>query len=182
MLINISDNFINMNYIDIFLVVPLLWGAFKGYKKGLIIELVSLAALGLGIWGGIYFSDFAVNLIVEKVNDKYIPITAFMLTFIAIVLGVYFLGKLLEKAINIVQLKSINKLAGACFGALKFGLIISVLLFITERYNQRFNFFPENFAEKSIIYEPFVELPKVLIPAIKRSKIFDENSIIKEKL
>ena len=110
-----------MNYIDIFLIVPLIWGAFKGYKKGLIIEVVSLAALGLGIWGGIYFSDYAVNLIVDKVDDKYITITAFMLTFLVIVLVVYFLGKLLEKIIDIVQLKFINKLAGACFGLLKFG-------------------------------------------------------------
>ena len=168
-----------MNYIDIFLIVPLLWGAFKGYKKGLIIEVVSLAALGLGIWGGIYFSDYAVNLIVEKVDDKYIPITAFMLTFLAIVLVVYFLGKLLEKIIDIVQLKFINKLAGACFGLLKFGLIISVLLFITDRYNQRFNFLPENFSETSLIYKPLVDLPNVLIPAIKSSKLYETNNKIK---
>ena len=170
-----------MNYIDIFLIVPLLWGAFKGFKKGLIIEVVSLAALGLGIWGGIYFSDYAVNLIIEKVDDKYIPITAFMLTFLAIVLVVYFLGRLLEKIIDIVQLKFINKLAGACFGLLKFGLIISILLFITNRYNQQFNFLPEDFSENSLIYEPLVELPNVLIPAIKNSKLYETNSKIKPK-
>jgi len=168
-----------MNYIDIFLIVPLLWGAFKGFKKGLIIEVVSLAALGLGIWGGVYFSDYAVNLIIEKVEDKYIPITAFMLTFLAIVLVVYFLGRLLEKIIDIVQLKFINKLAGACFGLLKFGLIISILLFITDRYNQQFNFLPEDFSENSLIYEPLVELPNVLIPAIKNSKLYETNSKIK---
>ena len=168
-----------MNYIDIFLIVPLLWGAFKGFKKGLIIEVVSLAALGLGIWGGVYFSDYAVNLIIEKVDDKYIPITAFMLTFLAIVLVVYFLGRLLEKIIDIVQLKFINKLAGAFFGLLKFGLIISILLFITDRYNQRFNFLPEDFSENSLIYEPLVELPNVLIPAIKNSKLYETNSKIK---
>ena len=170
-----------MNYIDIFLIVPLLWGAFKGFKKGLIIEVVSLAALGLGIWGGVYFSDYAVNLIIEKVDDKYIPITAFMLTFLAIVLVVYFLGRLLEKIIDIVQLKFINKLAGACFGLLKFGLIISILLFITNRYNQQFNFLPEDFSENSLIYEPLVELPNVLIPAIKNSKLYETNSKIKPK-
>ncbi|MDG2369730.1 MAG: CvpA family protein [Flavobacteriales bacterium] len=170
-----------MNYIDIFLIVPLLWGAFKGFKKGLIIEVVSLAALGLGIWGGVYFSDYAVNLIIEKVDDKYIPITAFMLTFLAIVLVVYFLGRLLEKIIDIVQLKFINKLAGACFGLLKFGLIISILLFITDRYNQQFNFLPEDFSENSLIYEPLVELPNVLIPAIKNSKLYETNSKIKPK-
>ena len=168
-----------MNYIDIFLIVPLLWGAFKGFKKGLIIEVVSLAALGLGIWGGVYFSDYAVNLIIEKVDYKYIPIKAFILTFLAIVLVVYFLGRLLEKSIDIVQLKFINKLAGACFGLLKFGLIISILLFITNRYNQQFNFLPEDFSENSLIYEPLVELPNVLIPAIKNSKLYETNSKIK---
>ena len=57
-----------MNYIDIFLLVPLLWGAFKGFKKGLIIEVVSLIALGLGIWGGVHFSDFSTTFLADKLS------------------------------------------------------------------------------------------------------------------
>ena len=114
-----------MNYVDIILVVPLLWGAYKGFKKGLVIELISLIALALGIWGAVHFSDFASNLLSDSIDQKYLSLTAFMVTFITIVVLVYFIGKLMEKVVDIVQLKFVNKLLGACFGLLKFGLIIS---------------------------------------------------------
>ena len=44
-----------MNYIDIILGILLLLSAIGGFKKGLIVELASLAALILGIWGAIEF-------------------------------------------------------------------------------------------------------------------------------
>ena len=171
-----------MNYIDIVLVVPLLWGIFKGFKKGLIIELVSLIALVLGVWGSVHFSDFAAQLLSEHIQEKYLSLTAFMLTFIAIVVLIYFLGKLLEKVINIIQLKFVNKLLGACFGLLKFGLIISVLLFIIERYNKKFDFIPSNFLSSSILYKPMSELPCQIIPAIENSTLVQQAIIKKEDL
>ena len=59
-----------MNYVDIILAAPLLLGAFKGFKKGLIIELISLIALAVGIWGAVHFSDFAVQLLAENIDQK----------------------------------------------------------------------------------------------------------------
>ena len=161
-----------MNYVDIILAAPLLWGAFKGFKKGLIIELISLIALAVGIWGAVHFSDFAVQLLAENIDQKYLPLTAFLLTFISIVVLVYFVGKLLEKVVNIVQLKFINKVLGACFGLLKFWLIISVVLFIVERYNKKFDFVPKEYVCTSLLYGPMSELPKQIIPAIEESKLY----------
>ena len=51
--------FSSMGMIDVFLVVPLLWGAYKGFKKGLIVEVFSLVALVLGIIAAVYFPQFA---------------------------------------------------------------------------------------------------------------------------
>ncbi len=42
-----------MNWLDIGIAVPLVWGAYVGFKKGLVIELASLAALILGIYAAI---------------------------------------------------------------------------------------------------------------------------------
>ena len=106
-----------MNYIDIVIIVPVLWGAYIGYKKGLIIEVVSLIALGFGIWGGIHFSDYIGDILVDKIDSEYVSLTAFVITFAVIVMTVFFLGKMLEKLVNLVQLKLLNKLAGIIFGA-----------------------------------------------------------------
>ncbi len=45
-----------MNYIDIILGLLLLVAAVRGFMKGFIYEVASLAALILGVWGGIHFS------------------------------------------------------------------------------------------------------------------------------
>mgnify|MGYP001304794353 CR=1 FL=1 len=90
-----------MNYIDIIIVVPVLWGGYIGYKKGLIIEVISLIALGFGIWGGIHFSDLIGDLLKEKIKSEYVSLSAFVITFAVIVMSIYFLGKMLEPCMEL---------------------------------------------------------------------------------
>ena len=75
-----------MNSIDILLVIPLIYGAWKGFKHGLIIEVFTLLALFVGIYVGIHFSDFTARLLREHLGltSKYLPIIAFTITFLAI--------------------------------------------------------------------------------------------------
>ena len=121
-----------MNFIDIILCVPLLWGLYKGFTKGLIIEAASIIALGLAIWGGVKFSDFLTGYIHAHLgwNTKYLPVISFAVIFLGILLLVYAIAKLIEKLVKAVSLGFVNKLAGGIFGMLKFGLILSVLIFV----------------------------------------------------
>jgi len=57
-----------MNYFDIIIIAPLLWGAYKGFKKGFIIEIASLIALFFGIYGGIKFSSISANYLGNLFN------------------------------------------------------------------------------------------------------------------
>ena len=84
-----------MNYLDILLLIPILFGAWKGFKKGLIIELFTLLALLVGIYAAIHFSDYAVNVLENDFDytGKYSPVISFVLTFLAVGAMVYFLGK-----------------------------------------------------------------------------------------
>jgi len=52
-----------MSNIDIILIVPVVWGLYQGFKKGLVIQVTSFIALGLGIYGAINFSSLAVTYI-----------------------------------------------------------------------------------------------------------------------
>ena len=57
-----------MSKIDIILIIPLLWGAFMGFRKGLVLELASLVGLILGIYGAIKFCDFTAEKLIEYVE------------------------------------------------------------------------------------------------------------------
>lgn len=171
-----------MNYIDIVLCVPLIWGAYKGFSKGFVIEVASLAALLLGVYGGIKFADFAADFLTGtfSLETKYMPVIAFAVTFIIIVIGVFALAKLLEKFLNVVSLKFINKLAGAAFGLLKIGMILSVILVIIDSVDQRSSILPRKMKKESLLYEPVSRIALTVIPAIKNSDLFKDTRKDKE--
>ena len=165
-----------MNYIDIILIIPLLWGAWKGFSKGLIIEVSSLAALVLGVWGGIHFSDFAAGLLTENFSfdERYLPIVSFALTFLVIVIAVYAIGKIVEKFVDVVALGFVNKLAGGAFGLAKVGLILSIILVIINSYDERLHFIPQDLKDDSLLYQPMTSTALTVVPALENSKLYEE--------
>jgi len=166
-----------MNFIDIVLLVPIVYAAWKGFKHGLIIEIFTLLALFVGIYAGIHFSDFTASFLRNSVgmSSKYVPVIAFTLTFLAIGAMVYFLGKTIEKIIKVTQLTPINKLAGVFFSVLKYLYILSTLLILVESYDEKIGFFPPKVKEESLLYHPVMQVSKLTIPGIKESNIFIHN-------
>jgi len=73
-----------MNYIDLVLGIIIILAAIQGFRKGFIVELASLAALVLGIWGAIKFSDWTAGFITETFGytSKYLVAISFLVTFL----------------------------------------------------------------------------------------------------
>ena len=171
---------INMNYLDIILIIPILIGAWKGFRNGLIIELFTLLALLVGIYAAIHFSDYAVNILESDFdyNGKYSPVIAFILTFLVIGALVFFLGKALEKVVSIVQLSAINKFAGIVFGVTKMMFVSSIIVIILESIDQNNNFISKELKDSSILYEPLKKVSTTAMPAIKESKLLQNQSFL----
>ena len=164
-----------MNYIDIILCVPLLWGLYKGFTKGLIIEAASIIALGLAVWGGIKFSDFLTGYIHAHFiwDTKYLPVISFAIIFLGILIGVYAIAILLERLIKAVSLGFVNKLAGGVFGMLKFGLILSVIILVLNAIEKNIHIIPAEAKQKSLLYKPVGKIVPLIIPGIRESKLGD---------
>ena len=63
----------------------------------------------------------------------------------------------------------LNKLLGAAFGALKIGLILSVLLIVFDKMNNTIPFVQEEDIEDSILYAPVKSLAPMIFPSIIKS-------------
>lgn len=162
-----------MNYIDIILCIPLVWGLYKGFTKGLIIEAASLVAFGLGVWGGIHFSDLCAHKISGWFNwqSPYLPIVSFAITFLLIVIVVYFIAKLIQRMVEGMALGAINKIGGAIFGSLKFALVMSVVIFVLNAIEKSYPVISFEAKKESLLYEPIGKIAPLLIPTLKDSKI-----------
>ncbi len=165
-----------MNYFDIAIAVPLIWGIYKGFSKGLIKSLATLAALLLGIIGAIKFSGFTSILLASNFNIDvtYLPLISFAITFIGIIIGVHFIARLLDKIVSAVALGGINRIAGALFGLIKFGFIVSVVLIILNYIDKQVSFLPPEKVENSLLYEPVSKFAPTLIPYIDLERLKTE--------
>ena len=123
-----------MNYIDILILIPLLYAGWKGFKHGLIIEVFTLLALVVGLYAGIHFSDYIAGVLKNSLSwrSKYVPVVAFTITFLGVGAMVYFAGKAIEKVVKITGLTPINKGLGIFFSILKMLYFISVILVLIE--------------------------------------------------
>jgi membrane protein required for colicin V production len=171
-----------MNFIDITILIPLAYAAWKGFKHGLIIEIFTLMALVLGIYAGIHFSDYASKFLKDALewNSKYLPVVAFTLTFLAVGAMVYFGGKAIERVVKFTGLSPINKTFGIIFSLIKMGYFISVLIVLLESYDEKNDFFPEETKAASLLYEPIKNLSTSTIPGITESTIFLKNALKEE--
>jgi membrane protein required for colicin V production len=161
-----------MSIIDIVLAALLLFGFIRGLFKGLFVEIASLVALVLGIYGAIHFSYFAADLLESKVDwsEKTINIVAFAVTFVIIVLAISLAGKALTKLADFAALGLLNKLLGGVFGALKIGLILSILLIVFSKLNNTLPFMEKEDLEESILYEPVKSLAPMIFPNLIKSE------------
>ncbi len=165
-----------MNVLDIILIIPILWLMYRGFTKGFIIELASLAALVLGIWAAIHFSWYTAGVLDDyiDISKKYLSIISFIVTFILVVILVYFVGRLVEKFVSIIALGFVNKLFGAVFGILKAAFILSLLIFIINSMDTRKTIITEKLREGSLLYHPVERLVPTIIPRLKLEEL-NEN-------
>lgn len=158
-----------MNYFDIIIIIPLLWAAYKGYKKGFVIEVASLVALLLGIWGALKFSGFVTELIIEnfETQSKYLPLISFAVTFILIVVGVHFVAKLVDRFVKAIALNFINRIAGAAFGIVKVAFIVSVILSLINQIDKKSDVISEKLVNESLLYKPISDFAPLVFPSLK---------------
>lgn len=173
------QTFFEMSFLDIILGLLLLWGLWKGLNNGLFVEIASIIALIAGIYGAIHFSYITGDYLSPRMdwNEKYINITAFIITFILIVLIVHTAGKFLTKIADFAMLGLLNKIAGALFGALKVAVILGALLIFFERLNENLSLVNEDVKNESVLYKPIKEIGAFVFDYVLQTKSEIEQSV-----
>jgi membrane protein required for colicin V production len=158
-----------MNYLDILIIIPLGLAIYRGLRKGLIIELALLSSLFIGVFSGIYFSDFVAELLIRNfgMNEIYTKAVAFTLIFIAVIIVVRIVAKAIEKLVDLVALGFINKFLGALFSLIKIAFFLSVIFFLFNRFDPNERVISKKSKEKSLLYNPVCSIAPLCIPKIK---------------
>lgn len=158
-----------VNYIDIIILLFLLWGAFRGFSKGFIVELATLLGLVLGVFAAIRYSSYTESFLLDffNISSKYLSYIALAVTFLLVVIVTYLLGKLLTKLADIVELGLVNKMSGTLFGMGKYFIIVCVLLMIFDALDDKFQFMSEETKNKSLLFYPFLNFAQKMYNLIR---------------
>jgi membrane protein required for colicin V production len=123
-----------VSILDIFLILIILFGAYGGYKEGLIVSLFSVIAIILGVLGGFKLMGNLMVILANKYNidEKVLPYIAFGVVFIIIVIVVNLLGKLIKASITAPVLGVVDNVAGAILGVVRATFMLSIVFWIVD--------------------------------------------------
>lgn len=163
-----------MNILDIIIAIILVFAFVRGLLNGLFSEIASLVAIMIGIFCAANYSyiietflnDFQFNW-----SNQTLKIVSFAATFLAVVLVVILIGKVLTKIADLTALGLLNKILGGIFSTLKSIVILSVIFLFFDRFNNKIPFVKQETLEESVLYQPINSFIPTVFPNILEMEI-----------
>lgn len=117
--------------IDVAYIIVLILAIFKGYSKGFVVAIFSLFAIFIGLASALKLSASVAVWLGKSTNigERLLPIVAFAIVLIGVALLVRLIAGMIQKAIEIVMLGFVNRLAGVILYIILYTIIFSVVLF-----------------------------------------------------
>jgi membrane protein required for colicin V production len=120
--------------LDIIVAIVVSLGFYLGYTRGLIKTVFDSLSLVIGILAALKLSPIVINILEEIIKTS--PAVSFLLgvviTFIAVMAIIRFIGKKLEDMLEAVNINFINKLAGGAVQGLFFAYILSLAIWLVD--------------------------------------------------
>ena len=126
--------FESLNTLDILMFIPLAWGAFNGYRKGLLVEIVAVIAFVVAMIIGFKFLAFGIDLlspyISRDVARKLLPWLGFSIIFFPTVFMINQMGFAIRRSLRFSVIGTFDSVAGAVVGVFTWVFGISVILWL----------------------------------------------------
>jgi len=119
-----------LNIADLSLAIIWLFFAIRGYMRGLVKEVGSLAAIIMGFYlAGAYHKALAPNL-TGYISGNYTGTAAYLLIFTVVLLGVWFLALAISGIVKVTMTQWADRFFGGGFGVVKGVILTAVVLFL----------------------------------------------------
>ncbi|MCA6074429.1 CvpA family protein [Fulvivirga sedimenti] len=140
-----------MSVLDIVLLVPLIVGAYSGFREGFLHELFSILAFIIGLLAAFKLLHVGIELLRDNFNldGAWLPLISFVGIFIVVLILTKWVGKALKSVVHATPLGAVDKLAGAVLALFKFALGVSVVLWVLDTFGISL---PETWTEGSLLY------------------------------
>ena len=157
-----------MNVFDIIVYIALAWGVFYVWKRGFLLQMLSL----LAVVAALYFAaEYSSEL--ERIAgiDTGIPgVAGFLIIFIGGIVLISVGAYMLRAVFRFAGLGVVDTLLGILFSVLKVGLIVSVLFSWFASINKNYELASKQTIEESRWFEPITSMTDKLTPYFEELK------------
>ncbi len=153
-----------MNFLDLLIVIPLIWFGYKGFRNGLVMELVSILSLIAGIYIAIRFSAWVGQQL--GIKGEYAATISFIITFLGVLIITYLLGKFIDGLVKKLSLGFLNRLGGLLIGVFKTALIVGLLIFTWNRIDKQQNILKPETRNHSLLFRPMENISYAIWPLL----------------
>ncbi len=126
-----------MSLIDFLILIPLAYFAYRGFANGIIKEVLSIVGIILGVFLTFQYMDpvgEAIKPLFEE-DASFVPFISAIIIFVGTLSLVHLAAYLSKKFLETIKLNFVNRVAGAAFGFLKSGIVISAILLILAGFS-----------------------------------------------
>lgn len=168
-----------MNLLDLMLAIPIAFLMFKGWKRGLVREVATLAGVLAGIWASVHLSQKVADLL--NLDSEHSVLIAFFVCFVGALVLAYLLGRAVEGMMKAAHIGLANRILGALLGMAKALCVLAVLLNYVVMLDRHEAVLSPSAKEKSLIFKPVFSTGNQLTASLK-SYIADHKDSWRKEL
>ncbi|WP_185866816.1 CvpA family protein [Blattabacterium cuenoti] len=136
---------------DIIILIIVLYGACKGYRKGLLSQLFVFIICFFFLYKGINVFHFVSEKLLKKYSKEEPFFTGFSLiiSFFFIIFIAFLTKNIIEIIFKITWIKPFDQGFGGLLGLIKYFFYLSIWIFFLKEANKKINLIPYNFFSNS---------------------------------
>ncbi|TAH24760.1 MAG: CvpA family protein [Cytophagales bacterium] len=117
--------------VDTLILIVLAIGGYFGFKKGFLIEIISVLAFIIATMTAFKLLNTTIGFLKPYIDQKSAtPVLAFIGVFIGVFFLIFLLGKFLTNMLRYTLFGSFDKFAGAITGLVKYMFFLSVIFWL----------------------------------------------------
>ena len=162
-----------MNVFDVIVYIALAWAVFNGWRKGFLLQMLSLVAIVAAIY---LAAEYGLKLgVMFGLEAATASIVGFMVIFLAALVGITVLAHLMRAVFRFAGLGIADVLLGILLSVVKVGLIVAVLFAWFDNVNSNYEWASKEVVEESRWYKPISGVVDKVTPYFEKykDKIFE---------
>lgn len=154
-----------MNFFDIIVYIALAWAVFNGWRRGFLLQLVSLVAVVAGLFIAAKYGAEAGAML--GIADSTSGIAGFVIIFVLSLIAITIVGHLLRAVLRFTGLGVMDVVLGILFSVAKVGLIVGVMFSWFATMNNDYGWVESQTIRQSRWFTPIVNVVDKVSPYVE---------------